>query len=87
METGLDKLALRRNRKIDGDAFRPDVFTQIAGLDFAAVLDLDRRDVGTDRADVVGDRFAEQGTGFFGGANSPAGRCGRSRRHPRCGWR
>jgi hypothetical protein len=36
--------ALRRNRQIDGDTLRPDVFTQIAGLDLAAILDFNRRD-------------------------------------------
>src|SRR5260370_4890284 len=60
-------ITLRRNRKVDGDAFRPDLFTQIAGLDFAAILDLDRRDIGADRADIVVDRFGEQRAGFVGG--------------------
>ena len=92
-----DGSALRRNRKIDGEAFRPDLFAKIAGLDLAAVLDFDRRDIGTDRADVIGDGFGEQCARFIGGADdrgirqvrstSPAARCDRSRRHPRCGWR
>ena len=91
------ELALCRNRKIDGDALQPDMFAQIAGLDLAAFLDFDRRDIGADRADIVGDGFGEQRAGLVGGANdrgvrqvrptSPAGRCGRSRRRPRCGWR
>ena len=75
----------------------PDMFAQIAGLDLAAVLDFDRRDIGADRADVVGHRFGEQRARLVGGADdrgirqapptSLAERCGRSRRRPRCGWR
>src|SRR5260370_40580119 len=52
--------ALCRNRKIDGDALEPDMFTQIAGLYIAGVLHLHGRDVRADRADIVGDRFGEQ---------------------------
>src|SRR3979490_2122393 len=54
----MDK-ALCRNRKVDGDAFRPDVFAQIARLDRTTIPDFDGRDIGADRADVVGDRFGQ----------------------------
>src|SRR2546430_16151600 len=60
---------LRRNRKADGEAFRPDVFTEIAGLDLAVVGDLDRRDIGAHRADVIGDGCGEQRAGIIGGAD------------------
>src|SRR5256884_1002812 len=60
---------LRRNRKADGEAFRPDVFTEIAGLDLAVVGDLDRRDIGPDRADVIGDGCGQQRAGIIGGAD------------------
>src|SRR5438874_2306288 len=62
-------VALRRNRKIDGDALEPDVFTQIAWLDLAGVLDFDRGDIGADRADVIGDGLGEQRAGVIGGAH------------------
>src|SRR5204862_7079419 len=62
------RVALRRNRKLDGDALEPDMFTQIAGLYRAGVLDLHGRDVGADRADIVGDRFGEQRSRLIGGA-------------------
>ena len=54
-----ERRALCRNRKFDGDALEPDLFAQIAGLDLARVLDFDRRDIGADRADIVGDGFGE----------------------------
>src|SRR5258705_13999803 len=54
------EVALCRNRKIDGDALEPDMLTQIAGLYGAGVLDLHRRYVCADRADVVRDRFGEK---------------------------
>src|SRR5436190_13682759 len=60
---------LRRNRKADGDAFRPDLFAEIAGLDLAVVPDLDRRDIGPDGADVIGDGFREQRAGIVGRAD------------------
>src|SRR5258705_5496997 len=63
------EMALCRNRKLDGDALEPDMFTQIAGLYGAGVPDLHRRDVGADRADVVGDRFGKQRPRFIGGAH------------------
>ena len=64
-----DGSALRRNRKVDGEALRADMFAQIAGLDLAAVLDFDRRDIGADRADVVGNGFGEQRPRLIGGAD------------------
>src|SRR6266481_10136387 len=62
------EVTLRRNRKIDGDALEPDMFTQIAWLYRAGVLDLHGRDVGADRADIVGDRFGEQRPRLIRGA-------------------
>ena len=43
------------------------MFAQVAGLDLAAFLDFDRRDIGADRTDIVGHRFGKQRTGFVGG--------------------
>src|SRR4029079_7277858 len=43
-----DGSALRRKR--DGEAFRPDMFAEIAGPDRATILDLARRHIGADRA-------------------------------------
>src|SRR5437762_3927059 len=63
------RVALRRNRKLDGDALEPDMFTQIAGLYRAAILDFDRRDIGADRTDIVGYRFGEQCPRAIGGTN------------------
>jgi hypothetical protein len=51
--------ALCRNRKVDGEALRPDLFAEIAGPDLAAVLDFDGRDIRADGADVIGNRFGE----------------------------
>src|SRR4029450_845306 len=62
------EVALCRNRKIDGHALEPDMFTQITGLYSAGVLDLHGRDVGADRADIVGDRFGEQRPRLIGAA-------------------
>ena len=45
------------------------MFTQITGLDLAAILDFDRRDIGADRADIVGDLFSEQRPGFIRSAH------------------
>ena len=45
------------------------MFAEIAGLDCAAVPDLDRRDIGTDRADVVGGGFNKQCSRLVGGAH------------------
>src|SRR6476619_1011967 len=60
---------LCRNRKVDSESLRPDLFTEIAGPDFAAVLDFDGRDVGADGADVIGDGFSEQRACIVGGAD------------------
>src|SRR5258705_12771520 len=45
------------------------MFAEIAGLDLAAIPDLDRRDIGADRADVVSHGFGEQRAGVIGVAD------------------
>ncbi len=74
--------------------FEPDLFAQIAGLDLAAV-DLHRRDIGADRADIIGDGFGQQRASIVGVADDGgideigrpafAQQCARSQRRPRCG--
>ena len=44
------------------------MFAEIAGLDLAAVLQLDRCNVGTHRADVVGGGFGQQRAGLVDAA-------------------
>lgn len=58
--------ALRGDLEIDGDALGADIFAEVARIDLAAVLELDRRDVGADRADVVGGGFGQQRAGLVG---------------------
>jgi hypothetical protein len=47
------------------------MFAQIAGLDLAGLFEFDRRDIGADRADIIGDRFSEQRAGLVRGADEP----------------
>ena len=51
----------RLDREGDGDAGSTDMFAQVAGRELAIVADFDWRDIGADRADIVGDGFGEQG--------------------------
>src|SRR6185437_2960353 len=53
----------------DGDAGAADLLTQIARLDLAALADLDRCDIGTDRTEIVGSGFGEQGAGIITAAD------------------
>src|SRR5690349_24966835 len=54
------KRALGLDRKSDGDAGAADLLAQIARLDLAAFGDFDWRDIGADRAQIVGNGFREQ---------------------------
>src|SRR5262249_2683645 len=45
------------------------LLTQIARLDLAAAADFNRRDIGADRTDIVGDGFSEQRARIVTGAN------------------
>jgi hypothetical protein len=48
------------HRQIDGRTAEPDTLAQIARQDFAIARELDRRDVGVDRAQTVGGRGSDQ---------------------------
>src|SRR5579859_110095 len=47
-------------RKPDGDAGAADLLPQVTRLDPAALGDRNRRDIGADRAEIIGDRFRKQ---------------------------
>ncbi len=88
--------ALSRSRKVNGDALAANLFTEVAGLDGAVVVHGDRRDIGTDGANVIGCGFSKQRTRIIGSAHDGSllrgrwsslyGHRDKSPRRPRYGW-
>jgi len=60
------------DRQADGDAGGADLLAKISRRDSAALADFHRRDIGADRAEIVGDGFGKQRAGLIGGALLPA---------------